>query len=348
VHALPSSVQAGPAALFASAGQSGPFPGQLSARSHSPAAPRQTTLEGWKPSAGQRSLTPSQVSAASQSPAAGRHTVPAFPAGCWQSSPLPSHSSRLHGLPSSVQAVPLAFFASAGHAALDPVQNSAGSHSPAEARQSAVAGRRASAGQAVLVPSQVSATSQAPAAARHTAPAWPAGCREASRVASHSSGVRGLPSWVGGVPLGFFASVVHGLPSSVQVVPLDFFASAGQLGPLPGQLSAVSHSPAAARQTTFEDWKSSAGQLLPTPSQLSATSQAPAEVRQTVPAGVLASAGHAVPVPVHVSAASQSPAAARHTAPALPAGCWQGTCLPSPVSVVHGLPSSVQTVPLAF
>src|SRR5207253_1548013 len=146
-----------------------------SARSHSPLAARQTTLEDWKPSAGQRSLTPSQVSAASQSPAAGRHTAPAFPAGCRQSSPLPSHSSRLQGLPSSVQAVPLAFFASAGHAALDPVQNSAGSHSPAESRQRIVARRKASAGQTALVPSQVSAASQSPAAGLHTAPALPAG-----------------------------------------------------------------------------------------------------------------------------------------------------------------------------
>src|SRR5439155_1455176 len=180
VHGLPSSVQAVPAACFASAGQSGPVPAQLSARSHSPATARHATLEDWKPSAGQRSLTPSQVSATSQSPAAARHTSPPCPAGCWQSTPLPSHSSRLHGLPSSVHAVRAALFASAGHAALDPVHNSAGSHSPAEARQSVVAGRKVSAGQAVLVPSQVSAASQSAAAARQTAPALPAGCRQAS------------------------------------------------------------------------------------------------------------------------------------------------------------------------
>src|SRR5207253_1715458 len=246
VHALPSSVQAGPAALFASAGQSGPFPGQLSARSHSPAAPRQTTLEGWKPSAGQRSLTPSQVSATSHSPAAGRHTVPAFPAGCWQSLRLPSHSSRLHGLPSSVQTVLAARFASAGHAALDPVQNSAGSQSPAETRQRAVAGRKPSAGRPVLVPSQVSATSQSAAAARHTAPAFPAGCWQSSL----------LPSQV---------SVVHGLPSSVHVVPAARCASAGQSAPFPGQLSATSHSPAAGRHSVLEGTKASAGQAPFTP-----------------------------------------------------------------------------------
>src|SRR5439155_553823 len=329
LHGLPSSVQAVPLAFFASAGQSGPLPGHLSAMSHSPAAARQTTFEGWKSSAGQLLPTPSQVSTASQAPAAGRHTAPAFPAGCWQSSPLPSHSSRLHGLPSSVQAVPLAFFVSAGQAALDPVQNSAGSHSPAAARHKAVAGRKVSAGQGVLVPLQVSATSQSPADARHIAPALPAGCWQVTCV----------PSQV---------SVVQGLPSSVQSVPLAFFASAGQLGPFPGQLSATSHSPAAARHTTLADWKPSAGQLLPTPSQVSATSQVPAEARQTVLAGLLASAGHAVLAPVHVSATSHAPAAARHTAPALPAGCWQVACVPSQVSVVQGLLSSVQAVPLAF
>src|SRR5207237_3803425 len=123
-------------------------------------------------------------------------------------------------------------------------------------------------------------------------------------------------------------SAVRGVAASVQGVPLAFFASAGQLGPLPGQLSATSPSPAAARHTTLADWKPSAGQLLPTPSQVSATSQVPAEARQTVLAGLLASAGHAVLAPVHVSATSQAPAAARHTAPALPAGCWQVTCVP--------------------
>src|SRR5207237_241679 len=112
VQALRSS-QAVPSGSNPSVGQRSAVPSQLSARSHSPAAPRQTTLEGWKPSAGQRSLTPSQVSATSQSPAAGRHTVPAFPAGCWQSVRLPSHSSRLQGLPSLVQAVPAVLFASA-------------------------------------------------------------------------------------------------------------------------------------------------------------------------------------------------------------------------------------------
>src|SRR5207302_3499558 len=85
--------------LLASAGQLGPVPGQLSAGSHSPAESRQTVLDDLKASAGQTVLDPVQVSSTSQSPAAARHTAPAFPAGCWQSLLLPSHSSRLHGMP---------------------------------------------------------------------------------------------------------------------------------------------------------------------------------------------------------------------------------------------------------
>src|SRR5207244_2650998 len=120
-----------PAALLASAGQLGPFPGQFSAGSHSSAEARQTVLEGVKASAGQTVLEPVQLSATSHTPAAARHTVPACPAGCWQASLLPSHSSRLHGLPSLVHAVPEGLFASAGQLGPLPGQFSAGSHSPA-------------------------------------------------------------------------------------------------------------------------------------------------------------------------------------------------------------------------
>src|SRR5207247_9001150 len=114
LHGLPSLVHAVPEGLFASAGQLGPFPGQFSAGSHSPAEARHTVLDGLKASAGQTVLEPVQLSSTSHTPAAARHTVPAFPAGCWQSTLLPSHSSRLHGLPSLVHAVPLGVFASAG------------------------------------------------------------------------------------------------------------------------------------------------------------------------------------------------------------------------------------------
>src|SRR5206468_489577 len=170
-----------------------------------------------------------------------------------------------------------------------------------------------------------------PAAARHTAPALPAGCWQVTCV----------PSQV---------SVVQGLLSSVQAVPLAFFASAGQLGPLPGQLSATSHSPPTARQTTLAAWKPSAGQLLPTPSQVSATSHVPAEARQTVPAGLLASAGHAVLVPVQVSAASQAPAAARHTVLAgRKASAGHAPFAPLHVSATSQVPAEArQTVPADF
>src|SRR2546422_389831 len=114
VHGLPSEVHAVPLAFLASAGQSGPFPGQFSARSHSPAEVRQTVLDDSKASAGQAALDPVQVSATSQSPADARQTVPALPAGCWQVTCVPSHSSSVHGLASAVHAVPLAFLASAG------------------------------------------------------------------------------------------------------------------------------------------------------------------------------------------------------------------------------------------
>src|SRR5207253_2406951 len=187
------------------------------------------------------------------------------PAGCWQSLLPPSHSSRLQGLPSSLQAVPAVLFASAGQPALDPVQNSAGSHSPAEARQSAVVGRKASAGQEVLVPSQVSATSQSPAAGRHTAPAFPAGCWQSLLLPSHSSRLQGFPS-------------------PVQAVPLASFESGGQAGPDPGQSSARDAPPMSARQTALDGRKPSAGQGALVPSQVSAASQSPAAGRHTVPA----------------------------------------------------------------
>ena len=80
-----------PLAVLASLGQFGPLPGQFSATSHSPAEVRQTTLDDLKASAGQALLDPVQVSSTSQSPAAARHTAPAFPAGCWQVTFVPSH-----------------------------------------------------------------------------------------------------------------------------------------------------------------------------------------------------------------------------------------------------------------
>src|SRR5207244_407201 len=168
LHGLPSLVHAVPAAFLASAGHTVLEPVHVSLRSHSPAAPR--------------------------------HTAPALPAGCWQVSLEPSHSSRLHGLPSSVQVVPAGLLSSAGQLADVPVQFSAGSHSPAEARHTTKLGRKSSGGQTVLVPVQFSSISQGPAEGRHTAPAFPAGCWQASFVPSPSSRRLGLEWRVPGVP----------------------------------------------------------------------------------------------------------------------------------------------------
>src|SRR5207253_2709399 len=177
-----------------------------------------------KPSGGQVLLVPSHVSSTSQGPAVGRQTAPAFPAACWQASFDPSQVSVVHGLPSSVHKVPLSDLSSAGQAGPVPGQLSAGSHSPADGRQTTVDGWKPSAGHVVLVPSHVSSTSQGPAVGRQTAPAFPAGCWQTTFV----------PSQV---------SVVHALPSSVHAVPAGDLSSAGQLGPVPGQFSAGSHSP---------------------------------------------------------------------------------------------------------
>jgi hypothetical protein len=85
------------------------------------------------PSAGQLVLVPEQLSARSHSPDAARQTVPALPAGCEQL-PLPSHASVVQTLPSSEQLVPDGWNPSAGQVPLAPVHASAASHSPAALR----------------------------------------------------------------------------------------------------------------------------------------------------------------------------------------------------------------------
>src|SRR5438552_1131276 len=203
-------------------------------------------------------------------------------------------------------------------------------------------------------PGQVSATSQSFAAARHTAPAFPAACWQLVLVPLHVSVVQGSPSSrhvapafpAGCVQLALVplhTSVVQGLPSSVQVVAADFLASVGQAVLTPSQLSATSHSPAAARQTVpavlmtsggqvaldpvqfsaashtstaarqtvLDDLKPSAGQAALDPVQFSATSQGPADVRQTVPLGWKPSGGQVALDPVQVSATSQESAGGR-------------------------------------
>src|SRR5213076_93636 len=104
---------------------------------------------------------------------------------------------------------------------------------------------------------------------------------------------------------------------------------------VPVQLSATSHSPAAARHTVPAALIASAGQVALDPVQLSAASHTSTAARQTVLDDRKASAGQVVLVPVQVSATSHSPAPARHTAPAFPAGCVQVLVLPSHWSSVH-------------
>src|SRR5437867_2216511 len=121
-------------------------------------------------SAGHAALAAVQASATPQSPAAARQIAPAFPAGCWQATLVPSHWSSVQGLPSEVHAVPLVFFASAGHALpAVPGQLSATSHSPAPVRHTKVLGLNTTAGQRTLVPVRTRTGSPAsPEPARHT------------------------------------------------------------------------------------------------------------------------------------------------------------------------------------
>jgi hypothetical protein len=109
----------------ASAGQLGLEPLHDSDMSQTPAAERQTVPDGRTESAGHVELVPSQLSATSQTPAAARHCAPAFPAACWQATLDPLHRSVVQGLPSSAQAVPFGFTASAGQLTPTPSQLSA-------------------------------------------------------------------------------------------------------------------------------------------------------------------------------------------------------------------------------
>src|SRR5438132_888701 len=134
VQGLPSSGHAAPA-FPTGCGQVVLVPSHWS-RVHGLVSAVQDVPLAFMTSVGQVELVPVQVSARSHSAAAARQTAPALPAGCWQSTLVPLHWSRVQALPSSVQAVPLAFRGpSAGHVALEPVQVSGRSHSPAAARQ---------------------------------------------------------------------------------------------------------------------------------------------------------------------------------------------------------------------
>src|SRR5262245_45406557 len=97
----------------------------------------------------------------------------------------------------------------------------------------------------------------------------------------------------------------------VQLVVSGLKPSAGQAPDEPEQLSATSHSPAAARQMVVDDRKPSL--QCPAPSQESVPSQAPPlEVPvQLVVSGLKPSAGQAPDEPVQLSATSHAPPAAR-------------------------------------
>ena len=243
----------------ASLAEQAPKPVQVSGSEHSlsEGSPQEAPADR-KASTGQIGLDPSHDSATSHSPPAARQTVPALPAGWVQATPLPLHTSLVHGFASLEQEVPFGLKPSAGHVGLDPSQVPATSHTPAAFRQTVPtfpAGWvqaplplhtsvvhtfpssvqpvpfdwNPSAGHEALDPVHVSAASHSPAAFRHTDPAWPAG-------------------WVQ-VPLPLHTSVVHALPSSVQAVPFDWNPSAGQELLDPVHVSAASHSPAGARHT---------------------------------------------------------------------------------------------------
>src|SRR5205823_1816124 len=135
VQGLPSSVQGVVLDLKTSVGQVALVPVQVSAASHSLVPARHTVLADRKPLAGQVVLVPLHWSRVQGLPSSAQ-AAPVLPTGCWQVLLVPSHWSRVQGLLSELQAVPLAFLTSVvGQVALEPVQFSARSHSPAAARQ---------------------------------------------------------------------------------------------------------------------------------------------------------------------------------------------------------------------
>src|SRR5207244_1620679 len=158
---------------------------------------------------------------------------------------------------------------------------------------------------------------------------FPSGCAQVALVAL----------WTSRVPT---------LPSSVHAVPFALKASVGHAALVPVQVSATSHSPAAARHTA-PAFPAGCVQVLVLPSHRSRV-QGLVSAVHAVPAGCFASAGHVALVPVQLSATSHSPAAARQTVPAFPAACVHAGAptVPLHTSAVHTLPSSVQLVPAAF
>src|SRR5207249_35116 len=209
---------------------------------------------------------------------------------------VPLQVSLVQGLPSSVQAVPLATFASAEQLALFPGQKSSRSHSPTDARQSVSEDWNASFGHVELLPVHVSATSQTPAVARQAVPALPGLWAQ-----------RGLP------PVPLQTSVVQTLPSSVQAVPDAFTVSFGHVELEPVQSSALSHSLEAARHVVPELpglWTHNG--FPDVPLHRSVVQTLPSSVH-AVPDAFTVSPGQVALLPGHVSWRSHSFAAARQT-----------------------------------
>lgn len=278
--------------------------------------------------------------------------------GCWQAADEPLQMSLVQTLPSLVQpvlletnasatqvlAAPLQFSgrshspalarqvvaeeatASTGHDAEAPLQVSCTSQTPLAVRQTVVVPAKASAGQLVLLPLQVSIASQTPADARHGVPALPAWWVQADDSPSQTSSV-------------------HGWPSLPQAVSGGATSSTGQFLPAPSQVSALSHSPALARQTTADVATASPGHTALPPVHVSARSQMPPAARQVVVEAAKVLAGQDVFAPLQVSCTSQTPADARQIVPALPAGCVHVADEPLQTSSVQGWPSLLQSVP---
>lgn len=310
-------------------GQLALLPVQVSATSQSPAEGRQTVLPLRKLSRGQPALLPVQLSATSQDPAEGRHTRAAeAKASPGQAGPLPvqvSATSQGPAAPRQTKA-PLRK-TSPGHAALPPEQVSATSQGPFEGRHTVLPERKESSGHTALLPEHISGASQGPAAARQTLPLWneslghivedPVQTSGASQ--SPAAGRHMVPAAAGptgthcgaplsqrisprsqGLPVEQLAPGVHPeaqLPApsqkpAPQDSPTATKASAGQAGASPEQVSATSHSPAAARHSTAAPAKPLAGHIVDEPSQVSCTSQGPSDSRQTVVAGAGPAATH--------------------------------------------------------
>src|SRR5213594_4543881 len=133
-----------------------------------------------------------------------------------------------------------------------------------------------------------------------------------------------LPCAVIAATMTSLAAVAAGrlIASEVALPALPLLALAAARNPMliaPGQVSATSHSFAAARHTT-PALPAGCVQVALVPLHTSLVHGSPSSV-QAVPFGWKVSVGQVVLMPVQASATSHSPAAARHTVPPLPAGC---------------------------